>query len=90
MKDIDVIEALLDILAERTAAKLAAKLKLGNREDAENPDELLPVNRIAKILRLRQEEVTRLIDNGALLRAPDIAARRVKRSEVRRYATREK
>lgn len=79
------LDALADSIADKVAAKVAAKLR-EERDDAQ--DELLPVNRVAEILHIGHAEATRLIDTGALLRAPEIAARRVKRSEVARYATR--
>lgn len=77
-------ESILRTFAKILAPMIAEELKAERRD---NPDELLPPSRIAKILRMRVEEVNRLIDSGALPCAPDQprGRRRVKRSEVADY-----
>lgn len=77
------------LLAQEIARELLPLVIDALRGEIYHPNDCMSVRQIAKELKLRPATVTDLIDAGTLPRVPDIKERRVRRSEVAKYGTRQ-
>jgi DUF1009 family protein len=79
----DETHAALKAFAKLLAPLVADELKAVSH----NPDELLSVRQVAKLLRIRQEKAKRLILLGEIARPRGMKRLRVSRRELERYTS---